>query len=64
MAILRRQEALRRPPSPLNVAENWTDRRRETSAGMKQYRARRAALLALALLFLAVAWIWDGVIAI
>ena len=31
---------------------------------MKQHRARRTALLALALLFLAVAWVWDGLIAI
>src|SRR5271155_4771730 len=33
-------------------------------AGMKRFRMRRAALLALAIAFLAVAWVWDGFIAI
>src|SRR5271165_328859 len=33
-------------------------------AGMKHYKARRTALLALAMAFLAVATIWDGLIAI
>jgi hypothetical protein len=31
---------------------------------MKRFRARRTALLALAMLFLAVAWVWDGFAAI
>jgi hypothetical protein len=31
---------------------------------MKRFRVRRAALLALAIAFLAVAWVWDGFIAI
>jgi hypothetical protein len=31
---------------------------------MKRFKARRVALLALAMAFLAVAWVWDGFIAI
>ncbi len=31
---------------------------------MKHHKARRTALLALAMAFLAVAWVWDGLIAI
>ncbi len=31
---------------------------------MKHHKARRAALLALAMAFLAAAWVWDGLIAI
>jgi hypothetical protein len=31
---------------------------------MKRFRVRRAALLALAIVFLAVAWVWDGFVAI
>ncbi len=31
---------------------------------MKHHKARRTALLALAMVFLAVAWIWDGLIAL
>jgi hypothetical protein len=31
---------------------------------MKRFRARRAALLALAIAFLAIAWVWDGFVAI
>jgi len=31
---------------------------------MKRYRVRRTALLTLAIVFLAVAWVWDGVIAV
>jgi hypothetical protein len=31
---------------------------------MKHFKARRTALLALAMIFLAVAWVWDGFIAI
>jgi hypothetical protein len=31
---------------------------------MKHHKARRTALLALAIAFLAVAWIWDGLIAV
>src|SRR5208283_2346196 len=31
---------------------------------MKQFKARRTALLAFAMIFLAVAWVWDGFIAI
>src|SRR5271165_4869567 len=33
-------------------------------SGMKHHRLRRTTLLTLAMLFLAVAWIWDGFIAI
>jgi len=31
---------------------------------MKRFRLRRAAFLALALVFLAIAWVWDGFVAI
>jgi hypothetical protein len=31
---------------------------------MKRFRVRRAALLALAIVFLAVAWVWDGFVAV
>ena len=31
---------------------------------MKHHKVRRTALLALAMVFLAVAWVWDGLIAI
>jgi hypothetical protein len=31
---------------------------------MKRFRVRRTALLALAMVFLAVAWVWDGLVAI
>jgi hypothetical protein len=31
---------------------------------MKRFRVRRAALLALAIAFLAIAWVWDGFVAI
>ena len=31
---------------------------------MKRFRVRRAALLALAIVFLAIAWVWDGFVAI
>jgi len=31
---------------------------------MKRFRVRRTALLALAMAFLAVAWVWDGLVAI
>ena len=30
---------------------------------MKRFRVRRTALVALAMVFLAVAWVWDGLVA-
>src|SRR5580700_2538158 len=67
MAILRRQKpCARRLSSALSrVREGKVVREKMRNlGGMRRVRGRRTALLALAMLFLAVAWLWDGLAAI